>query len=155
MRIIPKQLVAYTGVMALGALGLFGAVNHAQMNATGHERMWTEVETVLAMTPAQKDEAQTAFDQARVAARPIRQELKGTTQALKAAIRSDSMDQIRSLSATEGQEIGQLAAIRSSALAKVYKTLNPDQRTRADALQKILMQSFRHDVSGAGSRTAS
>jgi hypothetical protein len=155
MKSISKQLLSCASVLALGAVGLFGAVNHAQNKTAGHDQFWSDVETVLAMTPAQKDQTQTAFDQAHQAALPIRKELRDTTQALKAAIKSDNTDQIQRLSTTEGQEIGQLISIRSGVMAKVYKSLTPDQRTKADALQKMMRRGLRHEAMGAGSRMAS
>lgn len=91
------------------------------------------------MTPRQKDEAQTCFQQAQQQAQPIRQQLMNTRTSLRAAIRNDDAAQIQRLSTVEGQEIGQLAAIRARAVAKVYKTLPPDQRTKATALQDLLM----------------
>src|SRR5579871_3914004 len=129
MKILPKQLVAYTGALTLGAFGLFAAGNIPHKSAT-QDRFLAQVETVLSMTPAQKDQAQMAFDQAKQAAQPIRQQLKETAQALKAAIRSDNTDQIQRLSSVEGQDIGQLVTIRSTAVAKIYKTLTPDQRVK-------------------------
>lgn len=93
------------------------------------------------MTPAQKDQAQTAMHKAQESAGPIQQELKSTNQALQAAVRTDDTAQIQRLSTTEGQEIGQLLAIRSSAVANVYKTLSPNQTARADALHNLLMRS--------------
>ena len=97
------------------------------------------VETVLGMTPTQKDDAQTAFEQARQKAQPIEQELRTTRQSLESAIRSNDTAQIQRLATVEGQEIGQLAAIRSTAVAKVHKTFTPDQKTKANALQQLLM----------------
>jgi hypothetical protein len=80
---------------------------------------------------------------------------KFTNKALESAIRSDDTAQIQRLSTTEGQEIGQLMAIRNSAFAKVYKTLTPDQRTRAEALQRIVEQGIRRQREHPGPRQAS
>jgi Spy/CpxP family protein refolding chaperone len=155
MRIIPKQLVACTGVAALSAVGLFATAPKAPKPPVSQNHFMGEIETVLALTPAQKDQAQTAFQEARQSARPIRQELTNTNKALETAIRSGNTAQINRLATTEGQEIGQLMAIRSSAFAKVYKTLTPDQKTRADALQRILMQGTRQQMEHSRSRAAS
>ncbi|HTR34288.1 MAG TPA: Spy/CpxP family protein refolding chaperone [Bryobacteraceae bacterium] len=155
MKIIPKQLAAYTGVAVLGAVGLLGAVSHVQNCAEEHGRFMNEVETVLAMTPAQRDQAETVFEQARQSAQPIRNELMNTNKALEAAVHNGDNAQIQRLSTTEGQEIGQLTAIRSSAVAKVYKTLTPNQKQRADALQRILRQGFRQQMERPGARVAS
>jgi hypothetical protein len=139
MKFIPSQLVACAGIAALGAAGLFAVAPHAQKSTTTTPEFVSSVETVLGMNPTQKDATQTAFEQARQAAQPIRQELMNTRKSLKAAVRSDDSAQIQRLATVEGQEIGQLAAIRSTAVAKVYKTLTPDQRTKATALEQLLM----------------
>jgi hypothetical protein len=155
MGIIPKRLLAYTSVGALSAVGLFATVTHVQKPTSGQDRFMSEIEAVLAMTPSQKDQAHTAMLEARQSAQPIRQELTDTNKALQAAIRADDTAQVQRLSTTEGQEIGQLIGIRSSAVAKVYKTLTPDQKVRAQALQQVLMQGMRLPNEHTASRTAS
>ena len=143
---VAKQLTAIAGVGALTAVGLFASVAPAE-KTTGHQQRFAgEIETILAMTPKQRDQAQRAIQEARQSAKPIREELMSTTKALEAAVRSDRTGEIQRLSTTEGQEIGQLVAIRSSAVAKVYQTLTPDQRTRADALHSLLMQDARQEM---------
>jgi hypothetical protein len=139
MKLMPSQLVAGAAITALGAAGLFAVVPRAQRNTTTSPEFVSSIETVLGMTPRQKDEAQTCFQQAQQQAQPIRQQLMNTRTSLRAAIRNDDTAQIQRLSTVEGQEIGQLAAIRAGAVAKVYKTLTPDQRTKATALQDLLM----------------
>lgn len=155
MKSIHKQLASYAGVAALSAAGLFGAVAHNPQTTAGHDRFITEIETVLSMTPAQKTDVQTVLQKARQSAEPVRQQLKATNQALRTAVRSDDTAQIQRLSATEGQEIGQLAAIRNSAVAQVYKSLTPDQKQRADALHQLMMQGFRREMSHHNPRIAS
>jgi len=150
MKIVPKQLVACASVAALSAVGLFGAVAQSQQAMPRHDRFISEIETVLAMSPKQKDQARTAFEEARKSAQPIREELRQTTKSLEAAIKADDTSQIQRLSTTEGQEIGQLMAIRSTAYAKVYNTLNPDQKTKAEALQGILHRDFHQQMSHNG-----
>ena len=44
------------------------------------------------------------------------------------------MPQIQQLASTEGSEFGQLAAVRSTAFAKVYQKLTPDQKTKLEAM---------------------
>lgn len=155
MKFIPKQLVACAGVAVLGAAGLFAVAPHAQKSTTMTPAFVGSVETVLGMTPTQKDETQTAFEQARQKAMPIEQELRNTRQSLESAVRSDDTAQIQRLATVEGQEIGQLAAIRSTAVAKVYKTLTPDQRTKATALQQLLIPEMQQRALREHARAAS
>jgi hypothetical protein len=103
------------------------------------------------MTPQQKDQAQTAISEARQSAKPIREELMNTDKALETAVRSNQTAEIQRLSTTEGQEIGQLLAIRSSTVAKVYETLTPDQRNKADALHQLMERGVRQQMSHAHS----
>ena len=155
MKIIPKQLVTLASVGAFATACLFASVAPNQNSAALHHGFVGEIESVLSMTPQQKDQARTTMQNARQSATPIRQELTSTNQALQAAVRSDDTAQIQRLSTTEGQEIGQLLAIRSSAVANVYKTLSPNQKTRADALQHILMRSANQRMTRTRSQAGS
>ena len=155
MKFIPNQLAACAGAAALSAASLFAVAPHAQKSTAMTPAFVNSTETVLGMTPTQKDETQTAFEQARQKAMPIEQELRTTRQSLESAIRSDDTAQIQRLATVEGQEIGQLAAIRSTAVAKVYKTLTPDQRTKADALQRLLMPEMQGRALREHARAAS
>jgi hypothetical protein len=137
---IPKQVTACAGVLALGAGGFAFQALHAQKRAVMQDRFVNDVATVLAMTPTQRDEAQTAFTDARKMAEPIREDLVKTRVALQDAVKSDDTTQIQRLSAAEGKDVGELVRIRSTAMAKVYKNLTPDQKTRATALHDLLME---------------
>ena len=139
MKSISNQFVSYVGIGALTAAGLFAAVTHNRPARSEMPGFISSAETVLGMTASQKDQAKTAFDQTQQQAEPVRQQLDNTRDALRSAIRSDNDAQIQRLATVEGQEIGQLAAIRSTAVAKVYKTLNTDQKQKADALEQLLM----------------
>ena len=155
MKSIRKQFVPCIGVGALTAAGLLGATSNVQKPAVRHQGLMSQMETVLAMTPTQRDQARAAFDQARQSARRIRQQLRETSKSLQAAIRSDDTAQIKQLSTTEGQEIGQLMAIRSVAFATVYNTLTPDQKERADALRRIMARRFRRQTQQVGTHASS
>ena len=156
MKFIPSQLVAGAGIAALTAAGLFAVSPHSQTTNTGPTPAFVNsIETVLGMTATQKDEAQTAFTQARQQAQPIEQELRGTRQSLQAAVKSDDTAQIQRLATVEGQQIGQLAAIRSAAVAKVYKTFTPEQKAKADALHQLLMPEMRQAAMRQHARAAS
>ena len=146
MKFIPNSLAACAGAAALSAASLFAVAPHAQKSTAMTPAFVGSMETVLGMTPTQKDDAQTAFEQARQKALPIEQELRNTRQSLESAIRSNDTAQIQRLATLEGQEIGQLAATRSTAAAKVYKTLTPDQKTKANALQQLLIPAMRQQA---------
>lgn len=155
MKFIPKQLISLSAVGALTAASVFASAFPAQRARETQDRFVSEIETVLAMTPQQRDAARTAIQEARQSAQPIRQELTNTTKALKAAAKSDDTTQIQRLSTAEGQEIGKLVAIESSAAAEVYKTLTPEQKTKAHALHQLLLRDLRREMARANSRTGS
>jgi len=90
----------------------------------------------LNLTTAQKTQAKSIFQDARQSAQPVRQQLQQTRQALRAAVQANDAAQIQQLSTTEGGEMGQLTAIRSSAMAKVYQILTPDQQQKLAEFQQ-------------------
>ena len=85
----------------------------------------------LNLTDAQKQQAKTIFQQTRLTAQPLAQELKQNHRALQAAVKAGNDSQIQQLAMARGQILGQVAAIHAQALAKFYGNLTPDQRARA------------------------
>jgi Spy/CpxP family protein refolding chaperone len=149
---IPKEVTACAGVLALGAGAFAVQALNVQRRVAMQDRFVNDVATVLNMTSTQRDEAQTAFTEARKAAEPVREDLLKTRHALMDAVKSDDTAQIQRLSSTEGKDIGDLVRIRSTAMAKVYKDLTPDQKTRATALHDLLMERM-DESHGARSAT--
>src|SRR5581483_7072508 len=90
----------------------------------------------LNMTDAQKAQAKAIFQQARQNAQPVAQQLKQNREALAAAVKANDVAQIHSLSLQQGNLRGQLLGIRSEAMAKVYATLTPEQKTKADQMHQ-------------------
>jgi hypothetical protein len=155
MRFIPNKLAAGAGIAALSAVGLFAIGPQVERRAMGPTPEFvTNIENVLAMNPSQRQATDAAFQQARQQAQPIRQQLTNTRSALEAAIRSGNVPQIQQLANTEGSEIGQLVGIRSEAMARVYRTLSPQQRQTATSLEKLLVPEAREHMA-ARTRAAS
>jgi Spy/CpxP family protein refolding chaperone len=94
--------------------------------------------TYLNLTDAQKSQMTSIFQEARQSAQPIRQQLRQTRQDLQTAIKAGDSGQIQQLTAAEGTQMGQLAAIRASAQAKMYKILTPDQQQKLSTLQAAM-----------------
>ena len=131
-----RKFAAWTAVAALGAAGVLAAeTSQARQQWHGHGR-FGQFMSELNLTDAQKTQAKSVFQGARQSAEPVRQQLMETRKSLRAAIKANDTAQIQQLSATEGKEIGQLTAIRGSAFAKVYQTLTPEQKQKADALEQ-------------------
>lgn len=130
-----NKFAAWTAVAVLGAASLFAAET-GPAGGHHHGRMGAFLSNQLGLTEAQQTQAKSIFQDARQSAQPIRQQLKQTRQALHAAVQSNNAAQIQQLATTEGSQVGQLAAIRSTAMAKVYQMLTPDQQQKLASLQQ-------------------
>lgn len=130
-----NKFAAWTAVTALGAASLFAAET-AAAGGHRHGQMGAFLSSELGLTAAQQTQAKSIFQDARQSAHPVRQQLKQTRQSLRAAVHSNDTAQIQQLAATEGSQVGQLAAIRSTAMAKVYQILTPDQQQKLASLRQ-------------------
>jgi|1185.fasta_scaffold205783_2 protein CpxP len=119
-------IATFTAIATLAAGMAF-----AQAPAHRHARMFQQ----LNLTDTQKQQAKTVFEQAKQAAQPLAQQLKMNREALAAAVKANDVARIDSLSREQGNLRGQLLAVRSEAMAKVYATLTPEQKAKADELR--------------------
>jgi Spy/CpxP family protein refolding chaperone len=94
----------------------------------------------LALTPAQKQQAKTIFQEAKTANAPFRTQLQQNRQSLAAAVKANDVAAIRQLTLAQGNVRGQMMAARAEAMAKFYATLTPDQKTKADQIQSKVRQ---------------
>ncbi|MCC7496832.1 MAG: Spy/CpxP family protein refolding chaperone [Bryobacterales bacterium] len=95
----------------------------------------------LGLTDAQKQQMRSIMQEAAQSAKPLRAQLRQDRQQIHEAVKANDIGRIQTLSTTEGQVFGQLAAIRSTAFAKVYNTvLTPEQRVKADQLPMGMRQ---------------
>ena len=90
----------------------------------------------LNLTPDQKQQAKSIFQQNRQQMEPLLQQAKQNREALSAAIKANDTAQIQQLSTQQGNLQGQVVAMRSASMAKFYATLTPDQRAKADQIQQ-------------------
>ena len=139
MKTFRNKFAAWTGIAilgtSLGATSLFAAQTSP---AAGHRhgRHGAFLSAFLNLTPAQKAQEKSIFQEARQSAQPLRQQLRATRQSLRAAVQANNTAQIQQLAATEGSQVGQLAAVRSTAMAKVYQILTPDQQQKLASLRQ-------------------
>jgi Spy/CpxP family protein refolding chaperone len=133
MKSLRNKFGAWTAVAVLGAASLFAADTTA---GGGHHHHGAFLSKELGLTAEQQGQAKSIFQNARQSAHPIRQQLKQTRQSLWAAEQSNNAAQIQQLAASEGNQVGQLAAIRGAAMAKVYQILTPDQQQKLAALRQ-------------------
>ncbi|MGD0134190.1 MAG: Spy/CpxP family protein refolding chaperone [Bryobacteraceae bacterium] len=147
-----NKFAAWTAIAALGTVSLFAAETSA---AGGHRhgRMGAFLSSYLNLTPAQQAQAKSIFQGARQSGHPVRQQLNQTRQSLRAAVQANDAAQIQQLAASEGGQIGQLAAIRSTAMAKVYQILTPDQQQKLASLQQA-RRAARHPSVASGQTPA-
>jgi Spy/CpxP family protein refolding chaperone len=88
----------------------------------------------LNLTPAQEARAKAEFRAVRQSAQPIRQQLKQVRIAMFQAVRADDAAKIDQLSAQAANLKGEISALRHQAFARIYSTLTPEQRAKADQL---------------------
>jgi Spy/CpxP family protein refolding chaperone len=91
----------------------------------------------LNLTEAQREQAKAAFQDAREQSQPVMEQLRTTRQELADAVKSGKTEvEIDMIARRQGELMGQLAGIQSKAMAKVYATLTPEQREKANELRE-------------------
>lgn len=135
MNLLRNKFTAWAAVAALGAASLFAAPTSP---AAGHRhgRMGAFLSSYLNLTPAQQAQDKSIFQAARQSAQPVRQQLRQTRQSLRAAIQANNTAQIQQLAKAEGSQMGELAAIRGTAMAKAYQVLTPEQQHKLAELRQ-------------------
>jgi Spy/CpxP family protein refolding chaperone len=123
------------GLIAALAAGMAFAQPAVPARGAGRQMARHRMMKALDLTDAQKQQAKQIFQQAREAAQPVAKQLKDNRDALQTAIQANDTSQIQTLSAQQGALQGQLAAIRSGAMAKFYGTLTPEQRAKAQEIR--------------------
>ena len=102
------------------------------------------VSAALNLTETQKTQAEAIFEKAKVAAQPIREELRTNREKLSAASKANASDaEIQRLATEQGRLMGKLIAIHTEARAKFYQLLTPEQRTKADQMHEQMKQKTR------------
>jgi Spy/CpxP family protein refolding chaperone len=94
----------------------------------------------LNLTDAQKAQAKTIFQDAKAAAALVRPQLQASRQAMATAIKAGDANSISALAAEMGKSQVQLTVIRSTAMAKLYAILTPDQQTKLGQMQAKIRQ---------------
>ena len=136
MKPFRNKFAAWTAVAVLGAATSLFAAETSPTGGHGHGRHGAFLSAYLNLTPAQQAQEKAIFQDARQSAQPLRQQLRQTRQSLKAAVQANDTAQIQQLAKTEGSELGELMAIRSTARAKVHQVLTPEQQQKLSTLQQ-------------------
>ena len=148
----------FAAVPALAAGMMFaqtsGSTNPPQDRAAQRQQFQQKrldrLATVLSLTEAQKEQAQTIFTQSQQSATALNQQLKQNRDAMKAAVKSDNASQIQQLAAEQGKLLGQVIAIHSNAMAEFYKILTPEQQTKAEQLHQQFQGRMHHGFGPRG-----
>ena len=125
-----------------------GMLLSAQEPAVPQHQPGARIAQYLNLTPAQEDQAKAELQAAHQSAQPIRQQLKQVRLAMFQAVRANDTAKIDQLSAQEAGLKGQMSAMRHEAFAKLYSTLTPEQRAKADQLPAHLRQMRQHRMEG-------
>jgi len=90
-----------------------------------------EMMQALDLTPAQRQQAKSIFQNTHQQVQPLVQQLRQDRQSLATAIRADDTTQIQQLSTAMGTLRGQVIAARSAGRAQFLALLTPDQKAKA------------------------
>src|ERR1700679_2742163 len=113
--------IAATGLV-FGQRGAFGG--------PGGPDTETRLTKTLNLNSTQQNAVHTALQEHRVATTGLGDQMHTLNTQLHAAIKSGATDQITKLSATIATIHQQILASQSTAAAKIYATLNEDQKTQ-------------------------
>src|SRR5258708_37462199 len=91
----------------------------------------------LNLTPEQRAQVKQIMAGARQEGAPLRQQMRQNRQALAAAIKAGNDAQIDQITRTEAPAMAQLAGIRAHAKEKIYATLTPEQKAKADQMGRF------------------
>lgn len=111
-----------------------------QFRANRAERM----AKYLNLTQEQQDNAKKIMAEARQQVQPLRQQLKESREALMNAVKSGNDAQIDQITKEQAPLMAQMMAIRAKAFEKIYATLTPEQKTKADNMRQFF-RSQRHE----------
>ncbi|MGA2212257.1 MAG: Spy/CpxP family protein refolding chaperone [Bryobacteraceae bacterium] len=136
MKPFRNKFAAWTAVAVLGAGARLLAAETSSAGGHRHGRHGAFLSAYLNLTPAQQAQEKSIFQAARESAHPLRQQLRQTRQSLQAAVQASDTAQIQQLANTEGSELGQLLAIRGTAMARVHQLLTPEQQQKLSELQQ-------------------
>ena len=128
----------------------------AQPATQQHQRAHRRAERIaqyLNLTPAQMEQAKAELKAAHQSAQPVREQLKQVRQGMFDAVRANDTAKIDQLSNQEASLKGQMAAMRNEAFAKIYASLTPEQKAKADQLPAFLKQMHQRRMENRQNRS--
>jgi protein CpxP len=157
-----KKFFLATALVLAAAAGLSAAVTQATGAAGEHRRqsgkMLQRMTQKLNLTDAQQAQIKTILQTERTKIQPLRQQLRQNrlahTQAGNAAGMFDEA-QVRAYAAKQAQIMTDLTVERERARAQIYAVLTPEQRDKAQALDRQHQQRHLHKHSQSPANTTS
>jgi Spy/CpxP family protein refolding chaperone len=155
-----RNLIRYAATAA-AAVGLLLAQDAAsQPGPGGPGGGWAgrldRIATVLSLTPDQKTQAGSIFQNSLSQAQPLMTQMRDNHRALEQLVKGGATgnfdQQLQTLANTQGSLTSQLAVIHGKAMAQVWNLLTPDQRQKADQLHELMMPGGGPGMMGAGPR---
>jgi Spy/CpxP family protein refolding chaperone len=131
--------IAGASILVAGMTFVYADTQSQTRSATRQEwaqKRFDRMASHLNLTEAQKTQARGFLQEARSSAKELGPQLKQNHQALAAAVKANNTADIERLSAEQGRLMGKMMAIHSEAFAKIYQTLTPDQRAKADQMHE-------------------
>ena len=112
------------------------ATSHSRQTGAVHrpfrQRVRQRMMQALNLTPAQREQAKTIFQQARQNAQPFTQQLRQNRHAMAVAVKANDAAKIQQLAMERGHLTGQVMADPSQATARVLCPPHSGQRAKAD-----------------------
>ncbi len=151
-----NNLLRLAGLGALATGMIFAQTTTGTANGTAPQaahnqrrarraRVQNRMADYLNLTPAQRVEAKQVMKEAHAQSASLRQQLKQDHAELATAVKSGNDAQIDRITKSEAPLLAQMAAIRAHAREKIYATLTPEQKAKADNMrQNFLSHRGRH-----------
>jgi Spy/CpxP family protein refolding chaperone len=98
------------------------------------QQRFDRMSAYLNLTDAQKTQAQAILKESHESAKQFAPQLKQNRQALAEAVKANKTADIERLAGVQGRLMGKMMAIRGEAFARIYQTLTPEQRAKADQM---------------------
>jgi Spy/CpxP family protein refolding chaperone len=141
-----SKLIKSIGAVALAAGLTFAyAETPSQGTQPGHRAMnrqaWMQqrfdrLSAYLNLTDAQKTQAQAALKAAHESTANLAPRMKENREAMATAIKANNTSEIDRLAAERGTLMGKMMAAHDEAFAKIYQTLTPEQKVKADQMRQ-------------------
>jgi hypothetical protein len=128
-------------LISIAATGLVFAQGPArrEFGGPGGPDTETRLTKTLNLNATQQNAVHTALQEHRVATSGLNDQMRTLNTQLHAAIKSGATDQIDKLTVSIGALHQQQLASQSKAAAKIYSTLNDDQKTQVGDHLEMLM----------------